>query len=139
MQTEPSWYRVLKQAPLAEARVNGHVAQIDPKGFEINGTRINLDMKYPFSYLSGMEVSVAGHWDGNNLRAQQIQMEPMRKSIGAVEHIVIEGFVHTLNGKELNLGNRMVTLDSSTPITTGNARNDLRPDQRIQVSGRLKC
>ncbi len=132
--------RIETSPPLAEARVNGHVAQIDPKGFEINGTRINLDMKQlPSAISQGMEVSVAGHWDGNNLRAQQIQMEPMRKSIGAVEHIVIEGFVHTLNGKELNLGNRMVTLDSSTPITTGNARNDLRPDQRIQVSGRLSA
>ncbi|MBP6366514.1 MAG: hypothetical protein KBA82_03740 [Nitrosomonas sp.] len=132
--------RIETSSPLAEARVNGHAAQIDPKGFEINGTRINLDMKQlPSAISQGMEVSVSGHWDGNNLRAQQIQMEPMRKSIGAVEHIVIEGFVHTLNGKELNLGNRIVTLDSSTPITTGNARNDLRPDQRIQVSGRLSA
>ncbi len=128
----------IETAPLrAEARLNGHVTQTDTLGFEINGTRVNYDAKLPEAGITqGMEVQVTGHWDGANLRAQQILAEPTRQSIGNVEHVVIEGYVHALSGKELNLSNRIVALDPNTQIA-GDVRGDLKQDQRIQISGRI--
>lgn len=121
----------------AEARLNGHVTQIDAQSFEINGTRVNYDAKLSAAGITqGMEVQVTGQWDSANLKAQYIQAEPTRQSIGNVEHVVIEGYVHALSGRELNLSNRIVTLDLNTQIA-GDARRDLKLDQRIQLSGRL--
>ena len=120
-----------------EARLNGYVTQIDAQSFEINGTRVNYDAKlYAVRISQGMEVQVTGQWDGTNLMAQHIQTEPTRQSIGNVEHVVIEGYVHALSDKELNLNNRIVTLDPNIQVA-GDARGDLRLDQRIQLSGRL--
>lgn len=122
--------------PRAEASLNGHITEIGPQGFKINGARIQPEGKVlPAGLAKGMEVSITGHWDGAHLKAQHVQTEPTRHSIGSVDHVVIEGYVHALSGKELNLNNRTVTLDSNTAIT-GAAKNDLRLDQRIQISGR---
>jgi|CXWL01.1.fsa_nt_gi hypothetical protein len=128
----------IETTPLhAEASLNGYVTQIDAQSFEINGTRVNYDAKlYAVGVSQGMEVQVTGQWDGANLMAQHIQTEPTRQSIGNVEHVVIEGYVHALSDKELNLNNRIVALDPNTQVA-GDARGDLRLDQRIQLSGRL--
>lgn len=126
--------RIETTPPRQEARLNGYVTQIDSQGFEVNGTRVQHDAGLlPPGLTRGMEVSVAGRWDGAHLKAQHIQPEPTRQSIGNVDHVVIEGYVHALDGKELNLGNRIIALDPDTRIT---GRNDLKVDQRIQVSGR---
>jgi hypothetical protein len=129
----------IETTPLhAEARLNGYVTQVDAQNFEINGTRVHYDAKLPAADITqGMEVQVTGQWDGATLKAQHIQTEPTRQSIGNVEHVVIEGYVHALSDKELNLNNRIVTLDPNTQIA-GDARGgDLKQDQRIQLSGRF--
>ncbi|MBY0484886.1 DUF5666 domain-containing protein [Nitrosomonas sp.] len=123
--------------PLAEAKINGYVTQIDAQGFEVNGTRINHDANLlPVGIAQGMEVLVAGYWDGVSLNARHIQTEPTRLSIGNVEHVVIEGYIHATTDKELNLSNRIIILDPSTQIA-GDATGDLKLDQLIQISGRL--
>ncbi|MDV6346010.1 DUF5666 domain-containing protein [Nitrosomonas sp. Is35] len=128
--------RVETIAPRAEARLNGHITQIDEQGIEVNGTRIHHDAKLmPQGLAKGMEISIAGRWDGLQMKAHQVQAEPTRQSIGNVDHVVIEGYIHALEGKELNLSNRIVTLDPGSPVS-GNVRSDLRLDQRIQISGR---
>ncbi|MER0214846.1 MAG: hypothetical protein DU481_01345 [Nitrosomonas sp.] len=128
--------RVETIAPRAEARLNGHITQIDEQGIEVNGIRIHHDAKLmPQGLAKGMEVSIAGRWDGLQMKAHQVQAEPTRQSIGNVDHVVIEGYIHALEGKELNLSNRIVTLDPGSPVA-GNPRSDLRLDQRIQISGR---
>ncbi len=130
--------RIEVTPPLAESKINGYVNHIDTKGFEVNGTRINHEAKLlPAGIAQGMEVLVVGHWDGAHLKARHIQTEPTRQSMGTVEHIVIEGYIHALDGEKLNVSNRIVTLDSNTPIATGNTKDDFRLDQRIQVNGRL--
>lgn len=126
--------------PLAEAKINGHVTQIDAQGFEVNGTRINHDANLlPVGIAQGMEVLVAGYWDGVSLNARHIQTEPTRLSIGNVEHVVIEGYVHATTDKELNLSNRIIILDPSTQIAGDATAGDLKLDQLIQISGRLNA
>ncbi len=130
--------RVESIQPLAEARIVGHITHIDASGFEVNGARIERGVQsLPTDLAQGMEVRVAGHWDGAHLQAQHIQTEPTRQSIGNVEHVVIEGYVHALNDKEINLSNLTIAFDSNMQIAAGHARDDLRQDQRIQISGRL--
>ncbi|PXW88952.1 hypothetical protein C8R34_106101 [Nitrosomonas sp. Nm84] len=131
--------RIESIQPLAEARIVGHVTHVDASGFEVNGARVEhgVQQSLPTNLTQGMEVRVAGHWDGAHLQAQHIQTEPTRQSIGNVEHMVIEGYVHTFNDKEVNLSNRAITLDSDVQMAPGHTRGDLRQDQRIQVSGRL--
>lgn len=122
---------------LAEAGVNGYVNQIDAKGFEVNGTRIDHDAQLlPAGITQGMEVRVAGQWDGAHLKVQHIQTEPTRQSIGNVEHVVIEGYIHGLDDKGFNINNHAIAFES-TQISAGSTRSDFRLDQRIQISGRL--
>ena len=122
---------------LAEAGINGYVTQIDAKGFEVNGTRIDHDAQLlPAGIIQGMEVRVVGHWDGAHLKVQHVQTEPTRQSIGNVEHVVIEGYIHALDDKGLNINNQIVAFESAQ-ISAGNTRSDFRLDQRIQISGRL--
>lgn len=123
---------------LAEAKINGYVTQIDAQGFEVNGTRIYQDSQLqPTDITQGMEVWVVGDWDGAHLKAHHIQTEPTRHSIGNVEHVVIEGYIHALNDEELNLNNQIITLDSNAHPALGNVKSDFKLDQRIQISGRL--
>ncbi|WP_297325867.1 DUF5666 domain-containing protein [Nitrosomonas sp.] len=130
--------RIESIQPLAEAKIVGHVTQVDAGGFEVNGARIEHGVQsLPTDLAQGMEVRVTGHWDGAHLQALHIQAEPTRQSIGNVEHMVIEGYVHALNDKEVNLSSRAITLDSNVQMAAGHARGDLRQDQRIQISGRL--
>lgn len=121
---------------LAEAGINGYVTQIDAKGFEVNGTRIDHDAQLLPVITQGMEVRIVGHWDGAHLKAQHIQIEPTRQSIGNVEHLVIEGYIHALDDKGLNINNQAIAFESAQ-ISAGNTRSDFRLDQRIQISGRL--
>lgn len=128
----------IETTPLhAQAQINGQVTQIDRQGFVVNGTRVQHDAKsLPTDISQGMEIEVRGQWDGTHLHAQQIQVEPMLRSIGNVEHLVIEGYIHALGGKELNVSNRIVTIEPNTQLT-GTAKDDLKLDQRVLISGKL--
>lgn len=129
--------RIESTEPLTEARISGYVVQLDEHGFSINGTRIRYDVhSEPIHVSQGMEVQVAGYWDGAYLHARHILIEPIRQSLGSVEHVVIEGYVHNRDNRELNLSNRVVVLDSGANIG-GLAMDDFKVDQRVQISGRV--
>ncbi len=109
----------------AEARISGHVSRVHATGFEINGTHIQHDPdSRPAGLAKGMEVMVAGQWDGAHLKAQHIQTEPTRHQFGSVSHVVIEGYVHGIRGKELNLSNRTITIGEAQ--TSGTAKDELK-------------
>ncbi|MER2513041.1 MAG: DUF5666 domain-containing protein [Nitrosomonas ureae] len=128
--------RIETTPPQAQAKINGHVTQIDEQGFVVNGTRVQHDEKsLPAGISKGVEIQITGQWDGTHLNAQDIQIEPMLRSIGNVEHLVIEGYIHALGDKELNVGNRIVTIDSDTQLEA--AQNDLQLNQRVLINGRL--
>jgi hypothetical protein len=123
--------------PRLEAKLTGYITHIDSQGFEVNGTRVDYSTQPATANISrGMEIAVAGHWNGASLHAEHLALEPTRQSIGNVQHIVIEGYIHALDDKAISLGNRIVTLDSSSQIA-GASRSDLRPDQRIQMTGQV--
>ncbi|TXI18584.1 MAG: hypothetical protein E6Q62_06340 [Nitrosomonas sp.] len=124
--------------PAAEVTINGYVNHVDSSGFEINGTRIDYDVKSLSAELTqGSEVRIEGNWDGAYLKAQYIEIEPTRQSLGNVEHLIIEGYIHALSDNELNLNNWIVTLTPNIQMEAGNTSSGLRLNQRIQVSGRV--
>lgn len=129
--------RIEPGRPFAQASVNGYVSQVDARGFVAGGTRINLDRQpLPAGIVRGAEVSVSGRWDGTGLHARHVQVEPTRHGVGDAGHLVVEGYVHSLHGKELHLGGRVVILDSRAQILNGDA-GKLRPDQHVRISGRV--
>lgn len=118
-----------------EAHISGHVTHVHATGFEINGTRIQHDPhSRPNGLAQGMEVMVAGQWDGAHLQARHIQTEPTRHQFGNVSHVVIEGYVHGIRGKELNLSNRTVTINEAQASVT---KDELKPGRLVQMSGRI--
>ncbi len=119
----------------AQAHISGHVTHVHATGFEINGTRIqHAPHSQPSGLTKGIEVMVAGQWDGDRLQAQHIQTEPTRHQFGNVSHVVIEGYVHGIRGKELNLSNRTVTI-SESPSSAN--KDELKPGRLVQMSGRI--
>lgn len=129
--------RIEAATTATDAKINGHITHVDAKGFEINGARIQHDAKsFPTKVSVGMEIAVAGHWNGNHLQAQHMQIEPTRQAIGQVNHLVIEGYVHAVRGKEINIANQSITLDSKAQVA-GDNKEELKLNQRVQVSGRV--
>ncbi len=130
--------RIESIPPVVEVVINGYVNHVDANGFEVNGTRIDYDVKtLPVEFMQNMEVRVLGHWDGAYLKAQFIEIEPTRQILGKVEHAVIEGYIHALNDNEVNLSNQIITLHDNVQLTASNSSGDFKIDQFIQVSGRL--
>ncbi|UJP06433.1 MAG: DUF5666 domain-containing protein [Nitrosomonas sp.] len=129
--------RIEVTAPLAQARISGYVSQSDEYGFVIGETQVRYDSSANTEGISsGTEVQVAGYWDGTILHARHLWIEPTSRSLGSVEHVVIEGYVHNRDNRELNLNNRVIALDPGMQIS-GTAINDLKVDQRVQISGRV--
>lgn len=123
--------------PASEAIINGYVTNIDTDGYDVYGTRIRHDFKsMPAQIAEGMEVTVTGNWNGDNLQARHFQTEPTRHAIGRVEHLIIEGYIQALQGNAINLGNQTVNF-----ITTGLIKDDhkdsLKLNQRVQINGRM--
>ncbi len=124
--------------PLEQSIINGRIAQIDGNTLVVDGTHVELDPQaHPTSLSKGMEVSVKGNWNGSSIQAQAVQIAPTRHSLGNVEHIVMEGYVHAITEQTLQLHNQKIKIAPDAQITeTANAKL-LRLNQRIQVSGRL--
>lgn len=129
--------RIESTAPLVQAHITGYVEQAGEQSIVVSGTPVRFDAQTaPEGVAQGMEVQVAGYWDGAYLQAQQVVVEPLRQSLGNVEHVVIEGYIHNRDNREMNLSNRFVVLDTGAN-TAGAAMDDFRVDQRVLISGRV--
>jgi hypothetical protein len=121
--------------PLALAQINGRITLIEANHITIEGTRVALGaVPLPIGAAMGMELSVSGMWDGQQLLAQLLVLEPTRKAIGLTERVVLQGYVQELRGNQLVLGHSVVNLDANAQITGGGS-NGLAVNQRVQISG----
>ena len=129
--------RIEPIAPQALVQLNGLVRQIDADTLTVDGTRIRLESPQMATGLAlGREVLVSGEWDDSILRAQRLQLEPTRNSLGAVEQVVLEGYIHSLGGREFSLGLGPLTLSPDVQIVGGSTAQ-LAVNQRVQISGRV--
>ena len=129
--------RIEPSRPRAQARINGYVTQIDPKGLSIDGTRIALNQETHSSDIAlGAEISVGGYWDNKSLQAQHIQIDPIGQFMDQIERVVIESYVPSINREEFSLGSRTFKLEPDLQFS-GDPNNDLNLDQLVQISGQL--
>jgi hypothetical protein len=68
------------------------------------------------------------------LRAQSLDIEPTRASLGRVDRVVLEGLVHGASGGQYMVGGRTLTLSSTVQIT-GNPERAFTVNQRVRVTG----
>jgi len=124
-------------SPLAQVQLNGTVTRNDADTISVEGTRVRFDAQQrPADLALGSEVLIKGQWDGHFLHAQQVQPEPTRNGLGIVDHVVLEGYIHKLEGNHLSLGLGPLTLGTNMQIVGGNEKQ-LTINQHIQVRGRV--
>lgn len=122
-------------APQTLAQITGPVGKLGGHSFTVQAANVQLgNTSMPHGVAQGSEVLVRGVWDGRNLLAQSLELEPTQATLGNVGHVVLEGYVHAFNGREMRLGNRIVILQSNVSISGSSA---LSVDQRVQLTGRV--
>ena len=95
--------RIEPIAPQALGQLNGLVRQIDADTLTVDGTRIRLESPQMATGLAlGREVLVSGEWDGASARAA-LATGTHAQQPGRVEQVVLEGYIHSLGGREFSL------------------------------------
>jgi len=147
-----NWVRVsghrLAQNEIAASRVElivaqplaqlvGTVTRLERGAIVVEDTRVRIEGAQNANELSlGREVVISGRWDGRELLAQRIQSDPVSDSLGKVDHVVLEGYIHKLDGDQLHLGHSTMTMNPDVRIIGGTAKQ-LSINQRIKISGRV--
>ncbi len=101
--------------------------------------------------LLGRELRVSGMWDGARLVAQSATPSPTRAGLGAVGVVLLQGYVHGVQGNELQLGYESLQLAPGLQVQldaaaagagsqaggAGARAPGLQVGQRVQVRGRV--
>lgn len=84
--------------------------------------------------LNGQEVQVQGIWDGKQLVATGMQLQPTRTTMGPVERVVVEGYIKAASTDGLDIGQGRMALGAQV---SARQRAELREDreQRVRVTG----
>lgn len=123
--------------PRAPAQLNGSVTALAADHFSVAGTVVRFDpAQAPSDLASGREVLVSGVWDGYSLHAQRLLLEPTRQMLGGVTQLVLEGYVHAIDGNELSLGHGALRLGPQVQVA-GGSRAQLVVNQRVLLSARV--
>lgn len=111
----------------------GIVSSVQGNTAVVNGTRINLPQRTPAQSLPvGSEVFVAGEWNGSSLQARRVETQPVRNAIARAERAIVEGFVTSHRGNQVDVGSVTVQLSDSARVTGGNNR-DVDVGRKVQV------
>jgi hypothetical protein len=130
-------------APQAQARLSGRITRIEPGALYVEGVRVVLSTQsMPANTVVsvGMEAAVSGVWNGAQLQAQQVELQPTRSGLGTGARVVLQGYVHSLRGRELSVGYSNITLSPDVQISSelaSKAASGLALNQRVQISGRI--
>ncbi len=126
-------------SPQAHAQLNGSVSQVEAGGVRVEGTWVQLDAGVSADQLTpGMEVAISGQWQGGVLRADSLRTEPTRSVLGAVDHVVFEGYVHSLDGQVIDLGMGPLSINADTQMPNEEGKR-LGVNERVQVSGHVQA
>jgi Domain of unknown function (DUF5666) len=119
------------------AQVLGPVSAINGNQVRVGGTLVSFELQAPPAGLAvGQELAVSGAWNGSRLQAQRASTQPTREGLGKVENVVLQGYVHALRGRELQLGYESLQLSDRLQVSGGKAEQ-LQVGQRVQISGRV--
>ncbi len=124
--------------PVGAPRVAQALGLIEPDG--VGGLRLGgTPVPWPPGQAlpaAGQEWLVQGTWDGQRLQPQRMVPQPTRRALGEARTVVLQGYVHGLSGRELQLGYEVVHLGAGL-VVRGGALESLSVGQPVQVRGRL--
>lgn len=131
-------------APRDVVEVTGRVDKLASNGFNIANLPVSA------AAISGLEVGsevrVAGTWDGQQLLARQIKIEPALPFDGKIEHLSLQGYVSTFSKQErIRLGAAEIIIPKNLAVSDSDGLNnsnpgtatDSQPEMRIHVRVRI--
>jgi hypothetical protein len=127
--------RVQRVAPTAQAFTTGTYVATGVMGLAVGGTPLTVT-SLPVGLRDGLEVAVAGDWDGARLRVREWRLQPTRQALEGVREVLLQGYVHGLRDRELLLGYEALRLDERVQVFGGDL-SSLRMDQSVQVRARF--
>ena len=131
-------------APRDVMEVTGRVDKLVNNGFNIANLPVSAAAITGLEV--GREVRVAGTWDGQQLHARQIKIEPVLPFDGKIEQLSLQGYVATFNNQgRIRLGAAEIEIPKNlaVPGTDGlnnsnsSASTDSQPEMRIHVRVRI--
>lgn len=126
--------RVQRAAPEA-AFATGPYGASGTLGLRVGATPMVVSA-LPADLAEGQEIGVRGEWVDGRLRARELLVQPTRVAVGSAREVLLQGYVHALQGRELRLGYQSLTLGEQLRVDGGDLRS-LRVDQAVQVRGRV--
>lgn len=130
-----SWVKATISGSPSEAQATGLLSPDGAGGWRLGGT----PMVWPTGQgepQPGQEWLAQGFWDGQHLRPLRLVLQPTRRAMGAAREVVLQGYVHSLRGRELQMGYEKVQL-SDRLVVRGGDLGSLTAGQAVQVRGRL--
>ena len=127
--------RIDPVAAQPRAQLTGIVEGVQGDLLMVGEARVRLAAGQGAAGLApGREITVAGQWDGITLHAQRVLQDPTRQGIAGASRVVLEGFVHSAGGGQLDLGLGPLVLAPGARLPGGSAAG-LAVNQRVLVTG----
>ena len=125
----------VQATPPESAWVSGTLSRSTSGAWQVGRTTLAAGTaSLPAASALGQEVGVHGVWTGESLQASAIQLGPTRAALGPVNDVVLQGYVHGVNGRELTLGFETLTLGNVLKVLGGQL-DALRSGQAVLVRG----
>jgi hypothetical protein len=120
---------------LREESAIGIVASDLHDRFALDGLPVSNVAVAPKS--GGGEALVRGNWNGKELVARKVLLDPSLPFAGRVERVVAEGLIVGAAAERLNLGGFEVDMRGASKISGGN-RDELVEGQRVRITGKIE-
>lgn len=103
----------------------GVLERVSDGEWQVDGLRVRPSAKPDANVQPGQEVQVLGRWDGARLNAQSVHSEPTRQALGAVQGLIVSGYVRSGPAGPSLMG---LALHSDTALTQAQTTGE-----RVQV------
>ncbi|MCB2018191.1 MAG: hypothetical protein KDF54_11900, partial [Hydrogenophaga sp.] len=117
------------------AQVTGPLIATAAGGLRIGMTPVNASVRIE-GVPDGTEVGASGQWLDGRLEVRAWHVQPTREAVGASGAVLLQGYVHAVQGNQLRLGYESLTLGEHLKVSGGDLRS-LKVDQPVQVKGRM--
>lgn len=127
----------VQRAMAGMAMATGPYLATDAGEMSVGATPVNLSgLTVPQGVVAGQEIRVRGEWVAGRIRAREIQPQPTRQAVRGSSQVLLQGYVHAVNGREVRLGYDTVMLSDSVRVDGGKL-DGLAVNQAVRVHGRL--
>jgi hypothetical protein len=127
----------VQAVPPGPAWVSGALTRVEAGAWWVGDTRVEAGASaLPIGLVPGQEVGVQGTWlGGDRIGASAVTIRPTRTALGPVGEVVLQGYVHEVQGNEVTLGFETFTLGRALEVMGGRL-DALRSGQAVRVRGK---